>query len=172
MRGPRLVDHPHIFVIGLNFYGDPFETSAGWTEENEIGRLWSRMMVFLKDHGDEIHHIRDSEAMLEIHVWGESATATGEFDVFVGLEVTALESVPMPLVVKLLPPTTYAIFTLEDDEITGDWAQFIYRGWMQDNGYRSAHDYMIQRYDPRFKGLDQLAGSELDVYIPVARIAE
>lgn len=172
MRGPRLVDYPQLLVVGLNFFGDPFDTSAGWTEDNEIGRLWKRLMAFLKNHDDDIRHIRNSEAMLEIHVWGESATITGEFDVFVGLEVTAFENVPLPLVAKILPATTYAIFTLEDNEITGDWAQTIYHGWMRDNNYRAAHEFMIQWYDSRFKGLDQLAGSELDVYIPVTPISQ
>ncbi len=172
MREPRLVEAPQMTVVGLNFFGDPFETSAGWTEENEIGRLWNRFMDFYEHRGNQIPNVRSDDVMLEIHVWGDDAQVTGEFNVFVGVEVTALGELPLPLVAKLLPATRYAIFTLEGDEITGDWAQSIYRGWMDRHGYRSAHPYMIQWYDPRFQGLDRVAGSQLDVYIPVAKLAE
>ncbi len=120
MHDPRLKNMPQMAVVGLSFYGDPFEASAGWTEENEIGRLWDRLMAFLKHHGDEIVNRRHNDAMLEIHIWDDSTDVTGEFDVFVGLEITSTDSVPLPLVVKVLPPTTYAIFTLEGEEIKGD----------------------------------------------------
>lgn len=169
MREPRLVDAPGMTVVGLNFYGDPFETSAGWTEENEIGRLWNRFIAFWEHRADEIPSVRYPDVMLEIHIWGDNTEVTGEFDVFVGVEVTALDHLPVPLLVKILPTTTYAMFTLEGDEITGDWAQSIYRGWMGQHGYRSAHPYMIQWYDSRFQGLDNVEASRLDVYIPVVR---
>ena len=168
MRGPKLVKHPRICIVGLSFFGDPFETSAGWSEENEIGRLWKRWLALYGEHAHAIPACAP-DAMLEVHIWGESATTTGEFDVFVGVEVAALAAVPVSLVAKVLPPSEYAIFTLEADEITGDWARDIYQGWMEEHGYRSAHDFMIQWYDQRFKGLDQLPGSELDIYIPVEK---
>ena len=38
-----------IFLIGCSFYGDPFTGSAGWTEENEIGRLWNRFMNYVQN---------------------------------------------------------------------------------------------------------------------------
>ena len=39
--------------------------------------------------------------------------------------------------------------------------------WLPASGYESAHDYLIELYDQRFKGLENLAESELDVYVPV-----
>lgn len=168
MRDPKLVEAPQLTVVGMNFYGDPFETNAGWTEENEIGRLWSRFLAFYQRHRDEIGNVRYADVMLEIHVWGDDAQVTGEFDVFVGVEVTAIAQIPVPLLVKALPATTYAIFTLEGDEITGDWARSITQGWMVEHGYRSAYPYVIQWYDRRFQGLDKVDASQLDVYVPVA----
>ncbi|MBN1248793.1 MAG: GyrI-like domain-containing protein [Anaerolineae bacterium] len=169
MREPRLVDYPPMYVVGLNFYGDPFETSAGWTEENEIGRLWNRFIAFHEKHNSEIANVQHADVMLEIHIWSNNTQITGEFDVFVGVEVTSLEHVPIPLLAKVLPATTYAIFTLQGDEITADWAQSIYQGWMAQHAYRPSHPYMIQWYDLRFRGLDDVASSQLDVYIPVAK---
>jgi hypothetical protein len=40
----RIEDRPLTILAGLSFFGDPFAQSAGWTEENEIGRLWTRFM--------------------------------------------------------------------------------------------------------------------------------
>lgn len=167
MREPIIVESPGLLVVGLNFFGDPFASSAGWTEENEIGRLWQRMMRYLEHHPDAIRHPRDPDAMLEIHLWNETAEQTGEYDVFVGMTVTVVENVPVDLLVKVLPATTYAVFTLEGEEITGDWAKSIYAEALPAAGYQTAHDYMIQWYDARFQGLDQVADSKLDVYIPV-----
>jgi AraC family transcriptional regulator len=167
MRDPKLVEAPQLTVVGMNFYGDPFETDVGWTEGNQIGRLWQRFMAFYERRGNEIANVRYADVMLEIHIWGDDTQVTGEFDVFVGVEVTEMAQIPVPLLVKVLPATTYAIFTLEGDEITGDWARSIYQGWMVEHGYRPAYPYAIQWYDPRFKGLDDVAASQLDVYVPV-----
>ena len=46
-----------MLLVGLSFFGDPFKSSAGWTEENEIGRLWVRFMAFLEDQGARIQYI-------------------------------------------------------------------------------------------------------------------
>jgi predicted transcriptional regulator YdeE len=167
MRGPTIVESSGILVVGLNFFGDPFESSAGWTEENEIGRLWKRMIRYMDEHPDAIRHPRDPDAMLEIHLWNETTERTGEYDVFVGMTVTDLAAVPVDLLIKVLPATTYAVFTLEGEEIPGDWAKSIYAEALPAAGYQTAHDYMIQWYDERFRGIDRVADSELDVYIPV-----
>ncbi len=169
MREPKLVDYPQLTVVGMHFYGDPFETSAGWTEENEIGRLWKRFMAFYRTRGAEIAHARYADVMLEIHSWDDDTRVTGQFDVFVGVEVHTVTQIPVPLLVKLLPSTTYAVFTLEGDEITGDWTRSIYQGWLAEHGYCSAHPYMIQWYDPRFQGIENVTTSRFDVYIPVER---
>ena len=33
----RVVEKDQMLLVGLSFFGDPFKSSAGWTEENEIG---------------------------------------------------------------------------------------------------------------------------------------
>jgi predicted transcriptional regulator YdeE len=38
---------------------------------------------------------------------------------------------------------------------------------LPDAGYEMTGDYSFQRYDERFKGMDRIAESVLDVYIPV-----
>jgi predicted transcriptional regulator YdeE len=163
---PRIVKKGPIALLGLSFYGDPFAASGGWTEENEIGRLWSRLMRYLADRGDLIRHVVDEGVAYEVHVESEETAAKGYREVFVGIEVAQLEDVPVDLLIKILPPTTYAVFTFRGEQIASDWSMLIQQ-WMHDAGYESAHRYGFQRYDERFQGVENLAESVLDVYVPV-----
>jgi AraC family transcriptional regulator len=162
-----IVQKDRILLVGLGFFGDPFASSGGWTEENEIGRLWNRFLAFLTKHGERIKHVREEQVSCEVHISHEETAEKGHFEVFVGVEVERLEDVPVEMSVKVLPPTQYAVFTLRGEQITSDWARTIYGEWMSQSGYEEAHPFMIQRYDARFKGLDQIDESELDIYVPV-----
>jgi AraC family transcriptional regulator len=161
-----------ITLLGLGFFGNPFEVSGGWTEENEIGRLWSRFMACLERHGDEIHGAVTQQVAFELHVEHDETRQTGEHEVFVGLEVEALEEVPVQLSAKVLPLTTYAVFVLRGQEIVSDWGQQIYGQWLPDSGYRSEGTWGLQRYDERFKGLERLDESLIEVYVPVRRAGD
>jgi AraC family transcriptional regulator len=164
---PTIVECDQIILVGMSFFGDPFASSGGWTEENEIGRLWGRFMAYLEEHGDRIRHVVDRECGYEVHIEHPDTAAKGHYEVFAGVEVSSLEQVPAHLLVKFLPPSQYAVFTLTGEEITSDWARMIYHDWMPESGYEQAHQYAFQVYDERFKGMEQLAASVLDLYIPV-----
>ena len=165
---PKLVSMGQMTLVGFSFFGDPFRVSAGWTEENEIGRLWNRLMAFLEEHRPRIRHVSSWEVMYEVHVEHPETAQSGEFEVFCGLEVELLEDLPVELVSKVLPATTYAVFTLRGEQITSDWNMLI-SGWLSRSGYQRAFAYGIQRYDERFKGLDLVEESVLDVYVPVRK---
>lgn len=126
-------------------------------------------MAYLARHGPEIKHAAEEDVAYELHLEHPETPQTGEYEVFVGLEVGALEDVPLALCVKILPPATYAVFVLQGEEIVSDWGQKIYEEWMPGAGYESAGAYGLQRYDRRFKGLDRLAESLIEVYVPVRR---
>lgn len=115
---PTIVERNQIMLVGFSFLGDPFAASGGWTEENEIGRLWNRFVAYVTHHGDRIKHIKDPEVGYEVHITHEETTAKGHYEVFVGVEVAHLEDVPVELSVKILPPTQYAVFTLKGEQIT------------------------------------------------------
>ena len=163
---PTIVEKGQIVLVGLSFFGDPFSVSGGWTEENEIGQLWTRFMTYLEGNSSRIEHVRDNTAY-EVHVRHEETASKGHFEVFVGMEVDKLEDVPVQMLIKILPPTKYAVFTLTGQEITSDWPRAIYHEWMPESAYQEAHRYSFQLYDQRFKGLENLNESTLDVYIPV-----
>jgi len=158
-------------LLGFGFFGDPFQISGGWTEENEIGRLWSRFMAYLTQNQERLPPSTANDVCYELHVEHPETMQTGEFEVFVGFEVEALADVPVEMMVKILPQATYAVFCLEGAKISADWSQEILE-WMIEAGYERAYPYGLQRYDERFKGLDRIDESILEVYVPlVARDA-
>lgn len=164
----KIVETQQMILVGLGFYGDPFRLSAGWTEENEIGRLWNRFMAFLSQHHDRIKHFKGERVAYELQIYHEDTPRTGEFEVFVGVEVEELEDLPIEMSVKILPPATYAVFALEGEQIGSDWYLMIAAEWLPQAGYESDHKYSIQRYDERFKGVENLAESVVEVYIPLS----
>jgi predicted transcriptional regulator YdeE len=165
---PIIIEKPEILLVGMSFYGDPFETSAGWTEENQIGRLWQRLLNYLAENPDAIRERLSLDVSYEVHIYGPETMTKGLFEVFVGLPVEKLNSVPVDLLVKILPPVEYAVFTLTGKQIASDWHLEIHP-WIEQAGYQQALPFSIQYYDERFKGLDQLEDSVLDVYMPVTR---
>lgn len=101
---PQILRLPQILLAGFSFYGDPFRLSGGWTEENEIGRLWSRFMAYLRNHPDRLPPLRDDCVSYEVHIQRPESAERGEYEVFVGMEILRLERLPVELSVKLLPP--------------------------------------------------------------------
>lgn len=164
---PKLVDTGQMILVGLGFYGDPFGQSAGWTEENEIGRLWQRFMAYLGQHPERIGHIKGDRVAYELQVYHEDTPRTGEFEVFAGVEVERLETIPIELSAKILPPASYAVFELAGEQISEDWYLQMAAEWIPQAGLESDFQYSIQRYDERFKGVDNLAESVIEVWIPV-----
>ena len=164
---PRIVEAQQMLLVGFSFFGDPFQVSGGWTEENEIGRTWKRFRSFLEEHPERLKHVTADEVAYEVHIYHEETPQTGEFEVFVGLEVEELEEVPLEVCVKILPPAAYAVFTLQGEQIVSDWPMMVFGEWLPQAGYVGEHTHSIQRYDERFKGVDSIAESILEIYIPV-----
>jgi hypothetical protein len=69
---PTIVERSQIMLVGFGFWGDPFATSGGWTEENEIGRLWNRFMTYMTNQSDRIKHIKQDEVCYDIMRQGHS----------------------------------------------------------------------------------------------------
>ncbi len=169
---PRIVETKSITLIGMSFYGDPFDTHAGWDEDNQIGLLWKRFMGFLGKN-QLIGALMRAGAFYEVHICGEETNEKGLFEVFVGVEfeVEQLKSVPAELSIKNLPATQYAVFTFQGQEIIADWEKII-QDWLLTSGYQSAGSYNFQYYTERFKGMDRLDESVLDVYAPIRKLLD
>jgi predicted transcriptional regulator YdeE len=166
---PRIIEKPEIRLVGMSFYGDPFDTHSGWDQNNEIGRVWVRFFDYLKDKMTAIPNLVTPDALYELHIYGEEMLTIGYFEAFVGIEVENLDSVPLDLLGKLIPVSQYAVFTLEGEQIVADWHLTVDK-WIADAGYQRDERFSFQYYDHRFKGLDRIDESILDVYLPIATI--
>jgi len=165
---PKIITQEQLTLVGFSFYGDPFRLSPGWTQENEIGRLWVRYGTYLEQHREQLTPLLVEQGIsYEIHIYNEDTMATGLFEIFVGAQLVQSTQPPIDTVIKVLPATQYAVFKLQGEIIMGDWPQEIYQGWMPNSGYESAHNFHIQYHDGSFKGFDRLDESSLDVYVPV-----
>ena len=83
---PTIVETGQMLLVGFSFFGNPFQLSGGWTEENEIGRTWKRLMAYLEQHRPAIKHVVTDTVAYEVHVYQEETEQTGEFEVFVGFD--------------------------------------------------------------------------------------
>jgi predicted transcriptional regulator YdeE len=162
----NIVEKAAILLVGFDFFGDPFRSYSGWSEENEIGRLWTRWMAYL-ENVQSLPNIVPQHVMYEVHIYHPETLQTGEFEVFVGVEVSAFGEFPPEVVIKTLPAGRYAVFTLVGQEIVSDWTWQLDHEWLPALGVRRQMTFTYQRYDARFKGTDAIDESELDVYVPL-----
>jgi len=167
---PEIIDTGPRLLAGFSFYGDPFETHGFWEEENEIGRIWQRWMAFYKKEEDLLSRLMDGKAFYELFVHHEKTQSRGHFEVFVGMPVTSVEKLPVELVIKSLPALRYAIFTFHGEAIRSDCYTDI-RKWLAEAGLTQCCPFNMQVYDERFKGMDRIHESEMDVFIPVKRLS-
>jgi AraC family transcriptional regulator len=138
---PRIIKKRKITLVGMDFFGNPYEKAGGWSEKNAIGELWSRFEAFFSKKKDSIKHLVSESGC----------------------------DVPLELVARVLPETRYAVFTFKMEEIKSDWSKtgLIWSKWLPEQGLEPSFDYMIEYYDTeRFKGMDN-PGSELDFMVPV-----
>jgi len=163
----EIVEKPAMLLVGFDFFGDPFRSYGGWSEENEIGRLWVRWMAYLENAQPPLPHVLPQHVMYEVHVYHPETLQTGEFEVFVGVEVAVLGEFPPEVVIKTLPASRYAVFPLTGQEIVSDWTWQLDHEWLPTLGVQRRTTYSIQRYDARFKGTNAIDESELDVYVPL-----
>jgi AraC family transcriptional regulator len=166
---PTFIEKGQLLLAGLGFFGDPFTASREWTAENEIGRVWQRFMTYQQGMSQIRTPIINPEVAYEVHIEHPETRTNGYYEIFVGQEIGTLEAVPVELLIKVLPPARYAMFTLQGQAIVGDWPQMV-ADWLAQAGYQQAAKYGFQRYDRRFKGLDRLDESALDIYVPITPI--
>lgn len=154
-------------LAGLNFYGNPFRSSEVWTVENEIGNTWNRLFEFIQSDtctNARVEH--PSEVFFEIHILHPGSEKTGIYEIFVGFE-TDTRWLPIQMVSKQLEEQRYAVFTIRGGAIATDWQNDSVVPWLRENGYLEQVPYTLQRYDKRFKGMNRLEESELDILVPL-----
>jgi Uncharacterized protein conserved in bacteria len=166
----RIVERGPILLVGMGFFGNPFSEASAWDEENEVGSLWKRFYSFLESSPEAIaDRVEPSMVGYELHISSPETRKTGRYEVFVGLEVRSLVSVPVVCSAKILPATEYLVATLRGEDIGGAGIGRLYSEIAPGLGRRPEESYSFELYDERFKGMDRLAESEIDYYVPLLR---
>ncbi|MBT3276233.1 MAG: GyrI-like domain-containing protein [Spirochaetales bacterium] len=163
---PLVVEKDKLYLAGYSFYGDPFSASGAWTEENEIGKLWKRFMGFFAERAEEIPPSAVPGIGYEVHVWSKDVMETGQYEVFVGMAINEIADVPVDLSIKALPKAKFAVFTLSGDLIEKDLSSDM-RVWLEAEGQHQTGNFIYNRYDDRYKGMENLKDSEIEVYVPI-----
>lgn len=157
-----------LLLGGMSFYGDPFSIKSGWEEENEIGKTWKRFTEFIAENPERQYSTQGSY-LYEVHVYNQETPTKGYFEVFVGEEVNT-QKLPIVLSSKFIDTSDYLKITLTGKEIISDWWLKLDTEIIPNRNLRRNHDYIIQAYDERFKGMVNIEDSEIDAFIPVERI--
>ena len=163
----KIIERGVFRLVGFNFFGDPFRSYGGWSAENEIGRLWQRWLAYLQNAPPQLTTPQFSNVLYELHIYHPETPQSGEWEVFVGFEVDEFDELPPEVVAKMLPASRYAVFTLVGQEIVVDWHWLLDAEWLPELGVQRSTTFSLQYYDTRFKGMDAIDESELDVYIPL-----
>ena len=163
---PKIISKRGFTFLGCVFYGDPFHAAEEWSYENEIGHLWQRFMKLAYKYSILLDKIRVGPQIgYEIHIEPGEYEETKRYYVFVGMEVSSVEEVPMEMFVKTLPVTKYLVCTTEVSE--ANEIEALFKKWIPENNLEQAYPYIIQAYDAkRYRGLYDKT-SEIDWFIPI-----
>lgn len=170
MIEPTILEDKIFKLLGCVFYGDPFHSAEEWSYENEIGKLWQRFGSLSYKYSVLMNKISlDNNIGWELHLEPEEYKETKNYYVMVGMEFSSIDEIPLELFVKILPKTTYIVFT---SSMANKFKMggYVYKKWMPKNSYEQNFPYVLQLYDRRrYKGLDD-PQSEIDWYIPVKKV--
>ena len=167
----EIIEREAMKLAGVSYYG-PMK-GEGWTQENPIGQLWMRFIEFWNDKAYLLEgQMINKDVHYEIHIWNQELwDKTGNFEVFVGVEMKKLKDMPPELDGKVLPKTRYAKLTVKGEEIK-TWESKLAEvlpGDKYPQAKFNGMEYLIQCYDDRFKGLDKMDESEMDILVPLEK---
>lgn len=163
----ELVQLNSMLLGGVSFYGDPFRQKGGWDSDNEIGKTCMRYAEFISEN-PERPYSANKPYFYEIHIYSRETADKGYFEVFAGEEVTTPE-LPVYLCTKFISASNYLKVTLTGTEITQDWWKKLDDEILPKYGVKRNDGFILQAYDERFKGMEQIEASEIDAYIPVEK---
>jgi len=150
---PRIVEMPDIVLVGT-------VDGAADVGELDIAAMWQR---FASASESLEHAIED--AGYELHI--QTSSDPPMHYVLTGVQVSELGPLPPDLFAKVLPPSTYAVFT---HRVVDGYAK-IYaaiNAWLEGSEYREAYPFDFQLYDSRFTSMDD-PESVQDIYVPVTK---
>ena len=164
----EMIHMDSMLLGGAVFYGDPISIKGSWDSENEIGKTCNRFMEYISQNPERPYSC-NKPYIYEVHIYGNETASKGYFEVFVGEEVNSAK-LPVSLSSKFFPETDYLKITLYGNEIISDWWKELDSDILPANCAKRNASFIIQAYDERFKGMDNIRDSIMDVYIPVQTV--
>jgi AraC family transcriptional regulator len=163
---PVITEERQFKLSGMVYYGDPLHSHEGWTYENEIGKLWQRLMDVCMEHKEKlVGYAVDPNISYELHI-AQPESETNEYHIFVGFETEQPIMEPVEFFYKVLPPTKYAVFTMKGMEAAKNM-EYFYTEWLRTSGYRESYPFLLQRYDMgRYNSIED-PESEIDYLFPI-----
>jgi predicted transcriptional regulator YdeE len=128
----------------------------------EIYDLWVEFM----EHARLIKNNKEEGITYEFHSYPQGWEPLKYFYCMVAINVTRPEDVPDNMFVKTLPAAKYALYTHSFALGGFDVSCRAISQWLETSEYKHSTSYDLQRYDARFKGLDN-PESEMGFLIPV-----
>lgn len=162
-----IVEKEDLIICGMNYFGDPFQVGGAWSVDNAIGRLWKQFMDYIMTYPHKITGQVNPQSFYELHIQSPGYEETGEYAIMIGVQVQSLQDIPIELVAKHLPASQYLRLHLVGNEIVSDWNKAIEDYFTDSNDYQVASNFSFEHYDHRFKGMDRIDESELDIYVPI-----
>jgi hypothetical protein len=170
MENPQLIEKNSLLLAGLSFFGDPFAYHMEWQVENEIGRLWTRYYDLLTRYPDFHQQAMQAGKMYEVHILHPESSENGNYEVFVGTELTDPGLLPLWFVLKRLPAQRYLQYEISGQAIVEDFEAQALEALLRTLNLQREPAYHLQAYDERFKGMDRLDESTITVLIPIREV--
>ena len=163
---PSFTEEITLKLSGMVYFGNPVHTHEGWTEGNEVGKLWERFMKICIENADILEQVTVEPGIAyEAHI-AYAGEPNQEYHIFVGIETKNPITYPIELFYKVMPNTKYAVFTAKGPNMA-DQIETIYTEWLPNSEYVESYPMLIQRYDQkRFRSLDD-PDSEIDFMVPI-----
>lgn len=172
LKDPLIIEKHSYKMVGMSFFGDPFTNVTMWSEDNGIGQLWKRFGVWIQPNLHTLPTAMKENMVYEVHIKPDQMNESGGYEVFAGIQVEALDVIPVECVGKVLPQTQYAEFTLTGEEITSDWYSWIYEGWMPHSGYEPSSGYSIKVYNKIPEGFEHVKKASFKVLVPIRKVGD
>ena len=152
---PKIVSLGALRLVGLPFYGSP--------EGGAFGQVWERFMP----EQPKVQGRADPKVYYGLEVYGPEFMTAHRWQYTAAVEVRDLAEMPLLLAAKVLPPSTYAVFTASHGLASiPDAFMYAYNQWIPASQYEVAYPFDFELYhDDRFHG--DGPDEQIDLYIPI-----
>jgi AraC family transcriptional regulator len=154
---------PEIKELGeLKFIGIPIFTD----NKKDIRDAWDILMRYEHKITNRTGSGIRAGICAGLEFYTEDFFEKGKFFYMPAIQVDSLESIPLEMTAKIIPPSKYAVFTHKGIAHTvSETITSAYDSWLTEAGLETDRCFDFEYYDDRF--IPDSEDSVIDVYIPV-----